>query len=51
MTDAPDPRYWRYDRILESFAAWVEDYPRILHTEDLGPTHCGEKIRAARISA
>ncbi len=51
MTEVPDPRYWRYDRIIETLTAWEEAYPEILFLEDAGTTHLGEPIRAARISA
>jgi len=51
MTHAPDPRYRRYDRILETLAAWEEAYPETVHVEDVGNTHQGEAIKAVRISA
>jgi hypothetical protein len=50
MTQGPDPRYWRYDRILETLESWKEAHPGILHLEQIGRTHMGEAIVAARVS-
>lgn len=47
----PDPRYYRYDTILETFTGWEAAYPEIFHREIIGYTLAGgEPIWAARIS-
>jgi len=49
MTDGPDPRYWRYDRILTTLDGWAEEHPTLVFTGAIGTTRLGEPIRAMRL--
>jgi Zinc carboxypeptidase len=47
--ECPDPRYWRYDGILEKLTGWKAAHPELLQLEKIGRTHLGEEIRAVRV--
>ena len=49
MHDGPDPSYVPYDQVIGLFGAWARDHPDIFHGENIGRTHAGEPILAARI--
>ena len=46
----PDPRYPRYEEILDRLDAWESDHPGILRREEIGRTVRGEPIWAVRIA-
>lgn len=50
VAEGPDPRYWRFDDIVDQFAAWQFQYPDLIHVESIGLSGQGEAIFLARVS-
>ena len=50
MSDRPDPRYWRHERILGTLEHWQRKRPDLVRVEAVGRTHLGRDIRAVRVS-
>jgi hypothetical protein len=47
----PDPRYWRYDDMVNQLHSWALEHPDIVHLEAIGTTLVGaEPIWAIKIS-